>query len=136
MNSSLSPERRSEIMLTNISKSDCGVIAAQAVTKLSRAAAESLVVEHGDYEYGVGISRGALNRALQHAGYVVTPIEFDRGSTAATFVAGHEWGTYLIYTDTHVMALVEGDLFNGSGDWHSPVEEAYIVVDGKSSGTS
>lgn len=127
MNSSLTPEQRSEVVLTNISSADCGVVAAQAVTRLNRAETEKLVTEYGDYKHGIGISRGAMVRALKHAGYKLTHVPQDHGETAAVFACRCEYGMYIVFTSNHVMALVEGDLHNSRGDWHAPVELAYKV---------
>ncbi len=127
MMSSLSDERKSEITLANITHSDCGVVACQAVTGLSRREAERLCTEAADYKYGVGISRGALNRALQSIGCKLTNMRLQHNDTVATFSLRNEYGKYLIYTDGHVCSLVEGDLRNMRGGWHAPVEEAWRV---------
>lgn len=127
MNSSLSPEQRSEIMLSNITNSDCGIIAIQAITQMSRAESERLCREAGDHQDGEGISRLGLIFALRRVGYTCQPTLAER-ETAAVFATTHEYGTFLVFTDGHVMALVEGDLHNGRSDWHAPVEEAYRVT--------
>lgn len=114
-------------MLSNITESDCGVIACQAVTGLSRAEAERLCRERGDYEDGQGISRAGLSLALMSVGYKVEPVSC-AGDTAATFSMAHEYGKYLIYTEGHVEALVEGDLYNTRRGSHKRVEEAFRVV--------
>lgn len=132
MNSSLSPERRSEITLQNISTSDCGVIALQAITGLTRSEAERLCGEVGGYQIGIGIARGGLNRVLFHLSYNLTMMRVweEPGLTVASFATTYEYGRFLIYTESHVSALVDGDLFNAKGDWHAPVEEAYRVEPG------
>lgn len=128
MVSGLSDQQRSEIMLTNITEADCGVIAYQAVTGSKRPEAERLCIELGGYAPGKGIHRGGLNRALAAAGYSLTLSANERdGFTVATFVFSNEYGKFLIYTHNHVMALIEGDCHNSRGDWHSPIEEAFRV---------
>lgn len=130
MMSSLSDERKSEITHQNITHSDCGVVACQAITGLSRAEVERLCTEVADYEHGVGISRGALNRALRSIGCKLNRVQLGHGDTVATFSLRNEYGKYLIYTDGHVCSLVEGDLRNMRGGWHAPVEEAWKVEEG------
>jgi hypothetical protein len=127
MNSSLSPERKSEIMLQNITRSDCGVIACQYLTGLPRQRAYELCVSIGHYEEGLGIERGRLNLVLQQIGYKLTLMPTSHNETVATFALNHEYGSFLIYTKDHVSAMVEGDLRNAKGDWHAPIEEAYKV---------
>lgn len=122
----LTPEQRSEITLRNIGGSDCGIIAVMALTELSRTKSERLCKDKGDWVEGEGISRIGLKLALCHAGYTctLTPCE---GDTAATFSLTHEYGKYLIFTEGHVAALVEGNLYNSRLGSHSPVEEVYRV---------
>lgn len=120
MNSSLTPEQRSEILLSNIATSDCGVIAFQAVTKAKRPVAEREMKRAG-YKPETGTPRGAIEKALRKRGYKTKDAP-DFRQTPATFASTHEYGVYLVYTDRHVMALVEGDLHNSRGHWHSPVE--------------
>lgn len=129
MNSKLTPEERSSITLTNILKSDCGVIAIQAVSGLPRKAAELLAKRHGYTPTG-GTPRGGIDAALAERGFVLTPVEYEPKETAASFACRHEYGTYLIYVDEHVMALVEGDLHNSRGAWHDRVEEIKEVTHG------
>lgn len=124
----LTPEERSEISLRNIGSSDCGVIAIQAITGIKRSEAEDLAVANG-YVTGIGTARGGINKALQKAGYRLEPVIATR-ETPATFALTHEYGKYLIYVDAHVMALVDGDLYNGEGSWHSRVEEIYAIQKG------
>jgi hypothetical protein len=127
MNSSLTPERKSEIMLQNISTSDCGVIAAQAVTGLNRQKCVDACTKDGDYQEGQGIARGGLNRTLLALGYKLTMIRLDPHETVATLAMRCEYGKFLVYTDGHVSALIDGYPHNARGDWHTPVEEAYKV---------
>lgn len=119
--SGLSAERRSEIMLTNIDTSDCGVIALQAVTGLGRRESEELLTEKG-YRPKVGTPRGALEQSLKALGYTVRSIRPDYRDTPATFSITHEYGRYLVYTEDHVMALVDGDLHNSRGSWRAPIQ--------------
>lgn len=129
MNSSLSDEHRSEILLTNISTSDCGVIALQAITGMSRAEAEAVATEKAGYEHAVGVPRGGMNKCLRELGYELEFVAgMSAGFTTATFAFDHEYGTYIVYTDAHVMAVIDGDAHNSRGDWHSPVELAYKVT--------
>jgi hypothetical protein len=127
MMSKLSPERQSEIKLQNIDESDCGVIAIQALTHLPRSEAMAAAVKDAGYRDGFGVFRAGMKRALENLGYRCERIKPDPGETVAVFAIRHEYGYYMIHTDGHVMALVEGDLHNGRSDWHSPVEAAYKV---------
>lgn len=128
--SALTPEQRSEILLTNIDKADCGVIAFQAITGLCREAAEVKMEARG-YSKTEGTPRGTVEAALKAEGYKIEarPL-FDGGGreTAATFALTHEYGTFLIYTERHVMALVDGDLHNSRGHWSREVELAEEVI--------
>lgn len=129
MMSQLSDERKSEITLTNISTSDCGVVALQAVTGLSRAEAEAVATEKAEYKHGVGVPRGALNRCLRELGFELEYVAGQSaGFTTATFAMDHEYGTYIVYTDAHVMALIDGNPHNSKGSWHEPVELAYKLT--------
>lgn len=124
----ISPERRSEIMFQNVGTSDCGVIALQAITGLTRDEAMKVAVELAGYQEGVGVWRGRLNAALDKLGYKVEKIGINHGDTPATFAVTHEYGVFLLYTDGHVMVLREGDLLNAKGEWRAPLEEAHRVV--------
>ena len=129
MNSSLSPERKSEITLTNITMTDCGVIALQAVTGLKRARAEAVAIDQAGYRPGHGVTRGGLNRALEKMGWKVDLVATERDRfTVATFAMDHEYGTYLLYTEQHVMAMIDGDVHNSKGTWRAPLEEAYKLT--------
>lgn len=126
MMSSLSDERRSEITLTNITTSDCGVIAIQAITGMARPEAEAVAIEKAGYKPGFGIMRGNLNRALKDLGYEIELVATERdGFTVATFAVDHEYGVYLLYTERHVMGMIEGAVHNGRSEWHAPLEVAY-----------
>jgi hypothetical protein len=127
MMSTLSPEERSEIMLSNITGSDCGVIAFQAITGMDRVESERLCREAGDYQDGEGISRYGMQLALRRVGYKAEPVYVSR-ETTAVFSLGHEYGTYLLFTDGHVMALIDGDLYNGRTEGRAPVEEAFRIT--------
>lgn len=118
----LTPERRSEIMLTNISESDCGVIAIQAVAGVSRERAERLCKEHGSYEPNRGTPRGGLERVLDYLGVEFVEVEDYYNATPATLACEHPYGSYLVYVERHVMALVDGDLHNSRGHWRTPVD--------------
>jgi hypothetical protein len=114
-------------MLSNITGSDCGVIAFQAITRQSRSESERLCREAGDYQDGEGISRLGMQLALRRVGFKADLV-YVPGETVAVFAATHEYGTYLLFTDGHVMALIEGDLYNGRTEGRAPVEEAYRVT--------
>lgn len=125
----LTPAQRSEILLTNIAEKDCGVIALQALTGWRRRTAERRLAKAG-YTELMGTPRGALETALQAAGYSCDHRRVDPNvpkDTAATFTLTHEYGLWLVYVENHVMAVVEGDLHNSRGYWHAPVE-AYTAV--------
>jgi len=105
------------------------VVACQAITKLPRAEAERLCIDIGRYAPGEGIARGGLNKVFMNIGYKLTMLRTweEPGLTVASFALAHEYGLFLVYTERHVSALVDGDLHNAKGDWHAPVEEAYRV---------
>jgi hypothetical protein len=127
MNSSLTPEQRSGITFSNIDGSDCGVIAIQAITGKPRKEAEELAAAFG-YRSGSGIMRGGIDTALRAVGYSVEPVKVRPGTTPATFTINNEYGVFLVYTEKHVMALVEGDLRNSRSFWRNPIE-AVMKVD-------
>lgn len=124
----LSPERKSEILLSNMSDSDCGVIALQAITGMRRQLAMKLMLKNG-YQPVLGTERGGVERALESKGYTVELVDEDEiyNETAASFAMSHPNGKYLVYTArpaegfTHVMALVDGDLSNSRGHWHDKI---------------
>jgi hypothetical protein len=131
MSSQLTPEERSGILLTNILPYDCGVIALQAITRIPRVRAEELLTVHGYDEEGT--PREALPTVLRAHGYKVNrDVPFQRHETAATFTTTHEYGTYLVFTNSargrHVMALIDGDLHNSRSHWHSSVDEVMEVT--------
>jgi hypothetical protein len=124
MNTTLPPERRSEILFQNIAKSDCGVIALQAITGLKRETAERLAVEIGGYTPEEGTPRSGLDRVLGKLSVQHSPVAYAdiRGVTAASFAMFNEYGRFLVYTPAHVMALIDGDLLNSRSFFHDPVE--------------
>lgn len=128
----LSPERRSEILFQNIDTSDCGVIAIQAVTGWRRETAEKRMLKAGYSKEG-GAPRGTLEKVLAAHGFKnvvyrkVDPREPQ--ATPATFAMVHEYGLWLVYVESHVMALVDGNLHNASPKhWHARVEAYSSVV--------
>ncbi len=125
--SMLSDEKRSEIMLSNIDTSDCGVIAIQAVTGLPREEAEQLAVEVAGYVPGTGTPMGGVDRAVRSAGKKVERVELPSGETAATFALMHEYGSHLLYIESHVMSCIDGDLFNARSFWGHPLLRAMRV---------
>jgi hypothetical protein len=123
----LTPEERSDILLRNIDTSDCGVIALQAITSAGRAVCDAAAKEHANYRPGVGTPRGGLEKTLRRMGYRTQPVDPDPHDSVATFALRNEYGVFLIYTDKHVMALVEGDLHNSVGSWSRPIEAITLV---------
>lgn len=117
----LSPEERSEILLSNIDQKDCGVIAVQAITKLSRPTALKLMLERG-YDPATGTKRGIIERLLTSVGFRCEYRPEETRGTPATFATTNEYGLWLVYVERHVMALVEGDLHNSRGHWHSRLD--------------
>lgn len=119
----LSPEQRSSILLQNIDTDDCAVIALQAVTGYARDVAE---LELSGYyrSRGDGTPRGALENVLQRLGYQPVVEHNPTSPTPAMFALSHEYGTYLLYVKGHVMACVDGNLYNGSPKhWSSPLHQ-------------
>lgn len=127
MNSSLSPEEKSSITLSNIDTSDCGVIAIQAISGIPRSAAARLAIKHG-YRPLHGTPRGGIDAALEELGFKLETILADGRDTAASFAVSHEYGKYIVYIEDHVMALIEGDLYNSRGYFHSHVEAIRKVI--------
>lgn len=126
---SLSDREKSSYLLRNLSTSDCGVIALQAVTGWPRDEAEKVALEDAGYNPDRGTPRGGLEEALEMRGWQCDPAPFEVGrDTTATFALRHEYGMYLVYTDDHVMGLVDGNLTNSKGSWHRPVVQVSKVV--------
>lgn len=125
--SALTPEERAAYLHSNLDTSDCGVIAVQAITGLPYSDALELAKAHG-YVPGEGTPRGGIDAALRDHGLDVQPVVVDtQHETPATFTLKHEYGTYLLYTEAHVMALIEGNLTNSRGNWGKPLEAARRV---------
>ena len=132
----LSKEERSDVLLSNIDKDDCGVIAIQAVTKLGRTRCMELALLAG-YKPGEGTPPDGIEPMLaDELDYKVEQVEVERGETAATFSMRNEYGIYLVHVQGqdrkgraygHVMALVEGDLYNSRGFFGDPVAEVWKV---------
>ncbi len=119
-------ETKSEVFLKNISDDDCGVIAFQAITGMSRKRSER-VLKHA-YVKGVGTFRSALLAALEDHGYVATDKEVMPGEhTLALFASTYDNGVYLIWVVGHVCVLRNGDLLNAS-DWNDVIENIEEVV--------
>ncbi len=128
----ISAERRSEILHQNAGTSDCGVVAVSAVTSLPRSEASEVLSRYGYTDSG-GSPRGSLELALHELGWTTRKLpvgEFD-GETAATFAMTHDDGVYLLYNTQpkrkggmagHVMALVEGDLYNAIANGRVPLD--------------
>lgn len=122
----LTREQRSEIYVQNVDGSDCAVVALQALLGISRTAADELAERHGYPAPLGGMLREDFRRALSEGcGGKLTEVAPDYGETAATFAVSHPDGRYAIHVDGHVMALVDGDLYNGRSFWGYPVERAY-----------
>ncbi len=128
MNTQLDPDRKSEITLANITDSDCGVIALQAVARLRRVDAVNLARTVGGWKDGHGMTNYNIHRCLTSLGHRIVPEQHSPGATVATFAVTHEYGRFLIYTDGHVGTLIEGDLRNMSkAEWHCPIESVIRV---------
>jgi len=134
----LTQAQRSEIWLTNIDTSDCGVIALQAVTGWSRKRAERELRKYGGYpskETG-GTPRGGIELALAANGVETESYPWAKTDTVATFALRHDYGRFLIYVtherngerSGHVMALVDGDLPNSKGSWHDSPDQVTRVL--------
>lgn len=132
--SALSREERSSILLQNIGKADCAVIAYQAVTGQPRAEAVEVMTRVAKYNPDTGTFRSGLIEAVRSQGYQVdmVPAEDLQRETPATFSLTHLDGMYLIHVETnkggHVMALVNGDLHNSRTFWGWPIRAAERVV--------
>lgn len=124
--SSLTREQRSAITFENADTSDCGVVALMAVAKIKRARAERILKKFG-YTPSGGTPRGAIEQALRELkiGYEMT--KPDLRDTAATYSLSHEYGRFLLYVECHVMALVDGDLFNSRGHWHDRLDKITAI---------
>lgn len=115
----LTDERRSEITHENMDKLDCGVVALQAVTGWKRRTA---IRRLGKAYTETGTSRGGIELALIASGFTVEEVPRDPSETAATFAVRRDTGSFLIYVSRHVMALIDGELFNSRGYFRAPVE--------------
>lgn len=102
--------------------------AIQAVTGWSRARALKVAKADAHYRDGSGVTRGNIERALVANGFEVEAVAYDPHDSVATFALANDWGTFLVYVDGHVMALVDGDLFNGRGNWGKPLDGATKVL--------
>lgn len=125
----LTDEQHQAITHDNVEKSDCAVAALCAVTGWPRGIAEPRLAEHG-YDPNSGTPRGALEACLHQWGVeavLVDPNEWG-GDTPATFSMTHEYGTYLLYVDKHVMSLVSGDLHNSKASWRLPLNGVTVVM--------
>jgi len=123
----LTDEQYAEVFKGNISTSDCGVVAFQAVTGLPYVEAEQRMTDHGGYTPGSGTPRGGIELALAMLGYDAEVVELETQESPASLAVREEYGSFLIYIDTHVMALVEGNLYNARSFTGSPVE-AFIKI--------
>jgi hypothetical protein len=116
-----------EVLFENTNMTDCGLAAFQAVTKKTRDETEAIFAARGAYDPKTGVSPTDLHSCLRLAGFKTERVEFTLGDSVATFALEHERGTYLVYTMTHVMALVEGDLYNSDHCWSDKVAAAVVV---------
>jgi hypothetical protein len=121
----LTPERRSEIVLENIKKDDCGIIALQALSGLPRTDAEIALT--GVYQPGVGVYTDDFLKVIKSLGFDLTRVPYEYGDTVATFALRHEVGTYLIFVKKHVISLVDGTPHNSRAEWHTPVLAVHRV---------
>jgi len=121
-------ERQSEILLQNLDYRDCGIVAIQALTGLPRKNALKLAIEESGYDPEIGIYRGDLERSFRAVGYTVSNYPLEPGTSVASFAIENERGSFIVYIEKHVMALVDGDLFNSRGSWFDQVEMVKKVV--------
>ncbi len=125
----ITPEERQAITHDNIGTADCGVAALMAVTGWPRGVAEPRLALHG-YDAQAGTTRGGIEACLEEHGVecvLVDPNEWG-GDTPATFSMTHEHGIYVLYVDRHVMALVQGDLYNAKASWRMPLNGVTVVL--------
>lgn len=111
----LDPKAKAAIYHENIEAADCGVIALQSVTGLPYDDAAALLTAHGyggGADLGTGTPRGAIEAALTGLGYSVERIEPEYNSTPSTFWMERRSGRFLLYTDSHVSAIVNGNPYN------------------------
>lgn len=139
----LSADDKSEIFLTNVFSDDCGVIAIQAITGVSRSVAMSAAQDEGYTKDGEGMpTKGVLNAIAKLTGKIM--VEQDDlddyfQETVATYCAAHDDGVYLLFTKHfnprrperagyHFVTLRDGDPYNAGqlGQfWHDAVIASY-----------
>lgn len=125
-------ELKSEVFLENVSDDDCGVVAFQVITGMSRKRSMRLL---GDaYMRGLGMFRSKLIEALTDQGYELESKEVQPGEhTAALFASTYDHGTYLLWMESHVAVHRDGDLFNPSG-WNDVISSIHHVTKKKGRG--
>ena len=123
--SKMDEETKSEVFLKNISDDDCGVIAFQAITGMSRK--RSIQALKRAYVEGVGTFRSALMLALADRGYEFEEKEVMPGEhTLALFASTYDNGVFMLWVEGHVCILRDGDTLNFS-DWNDVLEHVDIV---------
>lgn len=114
---------KAEVFRENLEDDDCGIIATAAVTGLNYEETQYLL--DGVFRAtasGRGVSRLALFNRLRDRGWIVDEIEVPYNCTVAMVESRFPDGRYFIGMPNHIMALVDGELFNGRGSWGAPVD--------------
>jgi len=123
---------KSEVFRENLEDDDCGVIAAMAVTGLSYEETRELLAPiFRATASGRGLYRSDLNALLRTHGWIVQEVEVPYNLTVAMVPDRFTDGHYLIGCPGHLMACVNGELFNSRSKWGAPVDGIAHVSGGE-----
>jgi hypothetical protein len=107
---------------------DCGVVAIAMILGINYSAAQVIAMHHG-WASTKGINPGFIEVAVTHKGLQTKPVDQVVGLTVSSAKSKLGPGrTYILYTKTHGIAVVDSVIYNAMGCEYDTVVSAFEVV--------
>ena len=110
-------------------KSDCGVTSLAVATGSGYAKAWKVLNSLGRIK-GEGTYNSTILRAAKAMGFEANELQVKSKLTLAKFIKLHNRGRFIVYTNNHAMAVVDGKLFDANMTHGKTHVEGFITLEG------